>query len=47
MNLGVDVENFVAERPSLGTKIPKTYMYEYIDKQREIFQVVYPGQMDA
>lgn len=36
LNLSIDIENFVAKRPNLGIVIPKTYMYEYIDKQRLI-----------
>lgn len=36
LKLGVDIEKFEAKRPVLGLKIPKTYMYDYIDKQREI-----------
>ena len=40
LNLSIDIENFVAKRPNLGIKIPKTYMYEYIDKQRLILGAV-------
>lgn len=36
LKLDIDIEKFNAGRPTLGLEVPKTYMYEYIDKQLEI-----------
>lgn len=34
--LDLDIETFTAERPTLGLQVPKVFMMNYVEKEREI-----------
>ena len=46
LKIDIDIGKFKAQRPLLGLKIPKTYMMDYVDKEREI-SGNHTGNIDA